>query len=549
MLTAITVQNFALIDQAELSFNSGFSAITGETGSGKSILLGAIGVLLGHRADSKFFRNSDLKCIIEGTFVLDLEEWKSFFEENDLDLDDNLTIRREILPNGKTRAFINDTPVSIQLLKSAGERLIDIHSQHGQSLIGQRHFQLSLLDKTAKNQDIVDRYQQQYHQWKNALNQIKEIKEKRANWESQSDYIRFQLEEFNRLQLENVQPVLLEQELEALEHADDIKQLANSVQELILGDQALYPQLQHKTQSLSKLSSTLPVLGEIQERLKGVLIELKDLAGELEHIAESVTHDPLKIQSIQSTLAEVYRLQQKHRVAHWDEMLALQKEWEVQLEKTIHVDDEIQHWEKQANEFHQQLKTSGELLTQRRREAALLLAQSMTQYMHSLGLEHATWSIALSEGDWTLEGKDQVKMLFTANKGSAPLAIQDIASGGEISRVMLAIKATLGEYLSMPTLILDEIDQGVSGEVAKKIGDLLQKMGNRTQLISITHLPQVASKAQHHYKVFKQIEGVKTTTNVLELDQDQRILEIAEMLSGKTPSVAAIANAKELLAH
>jgi DNA repair protein RecN (Recombination protein N) len=547
VLSSIKVQNFALIDQADLQFSEGFTAITGETGSGKSILLGAIGLLLGQRAESKIFRNNDQKCIIEANFKIVPKDWASFFDESDLDLEDQIHIRREILPNGKSRSFINDTPVGVQTLKSAGERLVDIHSQHGQSLIGKRNFQLEVLDTAAVNETILLKYQEQFSQWQTCQQKLNQLEKQRDEWLAASDFIQFQLDEIQKIDWAKMDVPLLEQEIHELQHAEEILSAASHLQHVVLSDNGILSQLQALINQSKKAAAHSSALTALMERLLSCQIELKDIASEAEEIGQINQSNPAKLQALQEQLGEVYRLQQKHRVETVHELIQLQEQWILQLGQYQNVDSTIEQLQSELEVHKKQMLSTGELLHQRRMEAAQTLSAEILQKLSLLSMEHAQLDIQLQYQEATKDGISDVQFLFTANKGSMPQPIEMVASGGEISRFMLAIKAALSLKKQMPVLILDEIDQGVSGEVANKIGSLLQSVSHQMQIISITHLPQVASKANHHFKVLKDHSGDKTTTMVQALSPKDRIQEIAEMLSGKTPTPSAIANAKELL--
>jgi DNA repair protein RecN (Recombination protein N) len=503
--------------------------------------------LLGQRVEGKIFRNNDQKCIIEATFSIIEKDWISFFEESDLDLEPQIHIRKEILPNGKSRSFINDTPVSVQILKSAGEKLVDIHSQHGQSLIGKRSFQLEILDTAAVNEPILEKYHSQFNHWQNTQRELDKLLQQRAEWMAATDFIQFQLDEVQKTDWNKIDITSMEQEVNLLQHTEEIQNVAQHVQNVVSNDNGILSQLQSLTQLLQKASMHSPALGNIHERIKSCLIELKDLASEAEDIAQASMANPLQLQALQDQLGEFYRLQQKHRVQSVAELMQLQEQWIQQLDQYQNIDSTIEKRQSEIAILHQQLMVTGELLHQRRLEAAQSLGSEILTKLASLSMEHAQLDIQLKYQSPGKDGISDVQFLFTANKGSAAQPIENVASGGEISRFMLAIKAALSLKKQMPVLILDEIDQGVSGEVANKIGTLLQSVSHQMQILSITHLPQVASKANHHFKVLKDHSGEKTTTLVKALTPKDRIQEIAEMLSGKIPTESAIANAKDLL--
>lgn len=546
MLQSISVQNFALIDQAELIFQDGFTAITGETGSGKSILLGAIGVLLGQRADTKFIRTGESKCVIEAHFKLS-ETWRTFFDEHDLDFESQTTIRREILGNGKSRAFINDTPVSVQTLKLAGEQLIDIHSQHEQSLIGQRNFQLDIIDLVAKNQLGLQEYKTKFKLWNQLKEQQAALIQQQKEWAVTVDFVQFQYDEISQSALGKISISESELWVRRAEHIEEINAMLQQCQGLFHGENGVVIQINQVIQSFQKYAEHMDQGQELLARLKSVQIEIKDLANELESAGDNQVSDPEKLQQLQQQLGEIYRLQQKHRVSDINELVVLKDQWEKQLNTIHHFDDEMEKLNKEIIKIESELHTIGRLISVRRQEAAANICLDIEGWLKRLSMEHAHLSLELTETEFKPDGINEVQMLFSANKGNSAMPIQKAASGGELSRVMLAIKTVLAKQKSLPVLILDEIDTGVSGDVAIKIGALLQECGQHMQLITISHLPQVAAKAQHQFKVLKDHSGERTITSIQALNADERVQEIAEMLSGQKPTAAAITNAKELL--
>ncbi len=546
MLQSISVQNFALIDQAELLFQDGFTAITGETGSGKSILLGAIGVLLGQRADAKFIRSAENKCVIEAQFNLG-SQWAAFFEEHDLDFEPQTTIRREILSNGKSRAFINDTPVSVQTLKLAGEQLIDIHSQHEQSLIGQRNFQLDIIDIVAKNNIGIQEYKGKYKQWNQLKEQQLALIQKQKEWSATADFIQFQYDEISQSSLGKINIAESEQWVSRAENVEEINNMLMQCIQLFSNENGLTPQIHQSVQLFQKFAEQIDNGTELLSRLKSLQIEIKDLSQEFENAAENNVSDPEKLMQLQQQLGEIYRLQQKHRVNNVEDLVALKDQWESQLNTVHHFDDEMSKINDAIEKMESELLTIGKVISARRQEAAAQICADIEGWLKKLSMEHAQLSISITETEFKSDGINDVQMLFSANKGNAPMPIQKAASGGELSRVMLAIKTVLAKQKALPVLILDEIDTGVSGDVALKIGALLQECGKHMQLITISHLPQVAAKAQHQFKVLKDHSGDRTITSIKTLNAQDRIQEIAEMLSGQKPTPAAITNAKELL--
>lgn len=549
MLRHLSIQNYALIDKQQIDFEAGLSAITGETGSGKSILLGAFGLLLGSRADSKSIKDQDKKCIVEALFDLKEYDLQHFFSANDLDFDNHTSIRREIAPGGKSRAFINDTPVSLQVLKELGEKLVDIHSQHENSVLGERAFQFELADTLAGQQREVRTYKQLYAAWQTAKNELEALLENEAARRQEQDYLQFQFQELTKLNLESMPLVQMEQELETLSNAELIRNHLNSATEAIGGDSNSATQLLSSLKpQLSKISGYHEQLGDFYIRLESCLIELKELAREMEIFEGSIHFDAQKIEALQEQLSQMYQLQQKHRVSSIEELIALREQIGAKLEQDENLDERIEKLREAISNGEKELQQLAHRLSAGRIDGAKLAESEIGKYFKELSLDHAELKLVVHPSD-TLNsyGIDDIQMLFRANLGGALLPIKQVASGGEISRVMLAIKAAVARHKQLPVLILDEIDQGVSGEVGKKIGNVLKEMSSSMQLITITHLPQIAGKAQHHLKVFKETKDQNTTTHVVNLRSEDRVRELAEMLSGKSITNAALANARELL--
>jgi DNA repair protein RecN (Recombination protein N) len=549
MLQSLSISNYALIEQSSLQFEKGLTAITGETGSGKSILLGAFGLLLGERADTKAIKDENAKCVVEAVFDLKSESLQSFFTANDLDYEELTTIRREIAPGGKSRAFINDTPIQLTTLKQLGSMLVDIHSQHENSLLGDRDFQFSVTDAFAGNDEVRVEYNDVFVLYKSAKKELEETLDNEAQMRKEMDYIRFQLSEFEKAQIEDVDQQALEQELDTLNNAEQIKSVLANVHGLLDAEvQGALPAMNLAKSNLQKIASFNNQLEEFSTRLESSLIELRELAREIEAYAEDVHVDDKAIESIGNKLSLLYNLQKKHGLNTVEELLSLKSELESKCHGYDNVDDRITALKKQVEEHEKTLLSLAKKLTDSRKKAATQAQEEVKKYFSELSLEHAELSIDITEADqFNSFGKDEIAFLFRANKGSKLQPIEKVASGGEISRVMLAIKASISKHKHLPVLILDEIDQGVSGEVGKKIGEILKEMSKETQLITITHLPQIAGKASQHLKVYKSNEGATTTTHVVLLNEEERINELAEMLSGKNISKAAIENAKELM--
>ncbi|MFN5620337.1 MAG: DNA repair protein RecN [Flavobacteriales bacterium] len=550
MLKSLTISNYALIDNSALQPESGFTAITGETGSGKSILLGAFGLLLGERADQKAIRDESKKCIVEAVFDLKEMALEHFFQDNDLDYEQRTTVRREIAPGGKSRAFINDTPVQLNVLKALGAQLVDIHSQHENSLLSERAFRFSVLDAFAANSPLLVRYRTAYDAWKTATADLEELMRSQGLWQQEMDYIQFQLQELRKAELHDLHQESLEQELNVLNNAEQIKGSLEIAYGLIEGDENSAFQLINRAKSqLSKLGSEHNALNEYITRLESSLVELRELARDMEGFSNRVEVDDRKAQLLSERLSALYSLQKKHRLNTVEELVQLEIELANKVERSNTSDERIEQLQKQCAELEKDLKALGEELHKTRMKGATRAEKEMAGYFTQLSMEHAGVSLRVEKGDvFHAMGMDEVSFLFKANKGSQFQPIHKVASGGELSRVMLAIKASISKHRRLPVLILDEIDQGVSGEVGQKIGRILKEMSSEMQLIVITHLPQIAGKSDHHWKVRKFADDTTTYTEVIALEGEDRINELAEMLSGKKLTAASLANARELLA-
>ena len=549
MLKHLSVSNYALIDKVNLDFESGLTAITGETGSGKSILLGAFGLLLGERADSKSIRDTQQKCVIEATFDLSNFDLSSFFEEHDLDYDIQTTIRREIAPGGKSRSFVNDTPVQLQALKALGEQLVDIHSQHENSLLGERAFQFHVTDAFARHHELMKHYKLQFAKYKQLHAELNECLSNEQRMREELDFFQFQLTELEKINLESIHQASLEQELETLNNAEAIKGALNQTSELIEGDrQSILSALQMARQSLGKVAAFNPQTEELSNRIESCYIELKEIAREAALLDNGIHYDQARIDRIQETLNVVYQLEQKHRVQSIQELVELRNQLTEKIGGHANLDDRIAALRKNLQKETEILLDLAAQLTHGRKKAAEQAAKEVKKYFSLLQLDHAELVIEISPSeDFNAFGKNEIRFLFQANKGGQLLPIRQVASGGEISRVMLAIKASISHYRQLPVLILDEIDQGVSGEAGMKMGEILKDISQTMQVLTITHLPQIAGKAKQHLKVYKESTKKDTFTGVRVLEGEDRINELAEMLSGKSYSQAALANARDLL--
>ncbi len=551
MLSQLNITNYALIDAVELQFHKGMTAITGETGSGKSILLGAFGLLLGERAESKAIKNENIKCIVEAVFDLKGYDLKPFFKENDLDYDAQTTIRREISPGGKSRAFINDTPVQLATLRALGNALVDIHSQHENSLLGQRSFQFETIDAFAGNAADRLQYTQLFEKYKSLKSELDHLLQNETKMRQELDYLKFQWTELENAALENIHQQGMEQELETLTHAEQIKSVLNGVITILDGENSsVIAQLNGAKSQLQKVTHFNSHLEDFFNRAQSNIIELRELAREIESYEANVMLDEKQVEVLNEKLSALYRLQQKHRMQSTEELIQLRNELEQKCGGFDNLDDKIEELKKRLNQSNTELELVAKKISDARRKAVALATREVKKYFEALSLEHAELQVDLAEASSFNEfGKDEIQFLFKANKGGNLLPIKQVASGGEISRVMLAIKASISHHKKLPVLILDEIDQGVSGEVGNKIGLILKEMSAQMQLLTITHLPQIAGKADNHLRVFKITTGQATSTMVEELAGEARINELAEMLSGKTLTKAALENARELLGN
>jgi DNA repair protein RecN (Recombination protein N) len=549
MLRFLSVHNFALIDSVELSFSSGLTAITGETGSGKSILLGAFGLLLGGRSDTRSIRNPDSKCIVEAQFEIQQDLFKSFFERYDIDADPLTTIRREISPNGKSRAFINDTPVSLNMLKELGEQLVDVHSQHENSILGERAFQFSVVDAFAGNQALFLQYTEAYERYKTIEKELREYRENEIRMRQDLDFSMFQWNELNAAALDGLNQSDLEQELEKLTHAESIQTTLHTIVELFDSEQAgISAALIHAKQLIQKIAPFHPSLSAFQSRLESLSIESSDLTDEMSSFAASTDSDDMRANELNERLNGLYRLQQKYRLQSVEELVALRDELGYKISRITGMDESISLLEQQEAQALKELEALSHALHLARLEGAARAQNSTGEILNELQLAHAALQFEVVEGTkFDAFGRDEIRLLFKANKGGKLQPIRQVASGGEISRVMLALKAAISRHQNLPVLILDEIDQGVSGEVALRIGEILRAMSSDMQVITITHLPQIAAKAAHQFKVYKTDEREQTTTQVVLLSPEERVEELAEMLGGKKRSQTSIEHAKELL--
>jgi DNA repair protein RecN (Recombination protein N) len=555
MLEKLVINNYALIDNLEISFDKGLNILTGETGAGKSIILGALSLILGQRAESRYFFNQQKKCVIEGVFSINGFHLKNFFEENELDYEAETMLRREITADGKSRAFINDTPVTLAIIKQLGEKLIDIHSQHATLEINDPDFQLLVVDSVSGHDELLNDYRSKYRAYKKSVAKLQQLMSKNDKAKSDLDYYQFQFDELEKANIADDEQEKLEEELYTLNNAEEIKRNLLAAYYLMQdGETAALLQLREAGHHLSILEKFNPQIAELHERLKSSLIELKDIASEIETIEQYTHTDEAKAVEINDRLSLMYNLQKKHHVSSNAELMQLQEELSEKIQQALFGDDEIEKLQKQIAAEKQESEKLAAQLSANRAEAIPDIEKQVVAALSEMGMPNSILKIELSllptkGGDSHLgpDGSDQVRFLFSANKGHALAEMSKVASGGELSRLMLAIKSLIARYTALPTIIFDEIDTGISGEVANKVGQIMERLADNLQVISITHLPQIASKGQSHYFVYKDNEGATTYTRIKQLNEQERVVEIAKMLSGDKPGESALQNARELL--
>ena len=532
-----------------MTFDDGFSVITGETGAGKSILLGALGFVLGDRSDSSIMLDETKKCTVEATFVIDEERFKAFFDANDLDFDEELILRRELTPTKKSRAFINDTPVTAQQLKELGSQLVDIHSQHDSLLLTNADFQLEIIDNAADNNALLTEYQSVYHNFSALRNELKSLREMAQKNVAENDFLAFQLDELVKANLQEGEYEEVSQKLELLENAEEVKTLlAQSMSSLSESEYSILNQLNDLKSSVDHLRRYLPQAEQYLERIDSTKIELKDIAQDLDALQDSTQFDASSLNEIQERFDLIQRLMMKHHVNDYAELLNIREDLQQKVGAFANIDEEIAKKEHELKSCEKELTKLADELSSKRKKIKVSFEKSVTEIIRRLKMPHGVFEIELSErSEFSECGKDAVRFLFSANKGIAPDDMSRVASGGELSRLMLAIKAVAAESSYIPTLIFDEIDTGVSGEVASKLGDIMQKMGESLQIVSITHLPQIASKAKNHFFVYKDETEQKTRSCIRQLSHDERVTEIAKMLSNDKITPEAIKAAEVII--
>lgn len=551
MLSRLTINNYALIDNLDIELDAGLNLITGETGAGKSIILGALSLILGQRAESKYFFNQQKKCVIEGIFRIDGFQLKKYFEENDLDYEAETVLRREISADGKSRAFVNDSPVNLNTLKQLGEKLIDIHSQHATAEINDPAFQLLVVDSITNHPELLDKYRNSFFTHKKSTTQLQQLIEENDKAKSEEDYLQFQFDELEKAVLIDDEQEKLEQELYALNNAGEIKRnLLSANYALQESESSALNQFKESLQLLSALEKFNPKATELNQRLASINIELKDIVAEIEDMEQSTQIDEALSQQISDRLTLIFSLQKKHRVSSNAELLQIQEDLSDKLSSIQFGDDAIEKLQKQMEKQNTELQKMAIQLSSNRKKAIPEIEKQILKTLADVDMGQAVLkienNIAVKEA-FDKNGIDHIRFLFSANKGHKIAEMSKVASGGELSRVMLSIKSLISRYTALPTIIFDEIDTGVSGEVANKVGLVMEQLSQFLQVVTITHLPQIASKGQSHFLVYKNDTGKIPSTKIKKLTEEERVLEIAKMLSGSKPGESALQNARELL--
>lgn len=550
MLTQLYIKNFTLIDELNVDFHPGFSVITGETGAGKSIILGALGLLLGNRADVKTIKEGTQRCIVEGHFDITRYALEQFFFENDIDfVGEDCILRREVNSNGKSRAFINDTPVGLNLMKELGEQLIDIHSQHQNLLLQKQDFQLSVVDIIAKNQSLLKQCKKEYAEYNDSKSKLQRAKQSIEESKTNIDFIRFQYNELAALNLQVGEEESLEQQSKTMQHSEDIKSSLYEVDSNLSDESTgIITRLYRSLSAIKSIADVLPQAEDITERLDNTYIELKDISSEVSDMLENIEYDPQELERINNRLDAIYTLQQKHHVNSVEELVRLQEDYKATLDNVENSDVALEELENSMKESLTKVSKTADELTKKRKASIKTIVSDIAERLKALALPNVSFNIDIKKKEISSNGCDDVEFLFSANPGTPLRPISEIASGGEIARVMLSLKAMLSGAVKLPTIIFDEIDTGVSGRIAEQMAVIMKEMGHSDrQVISITHLPQIAAQGSNHYKVYKEQDNNETHSHLTHLTDDERIQEIAQMLSGSNVTEAAINNAKELL--
>ena len=551
MLRNLTIDNYALIDRLDIDFDDGLSVITGETGAGKSIILGALSLVLGSRADSKVALDASSKCVVEATFDVEPYRLEALFDELDVDYSASTIVRREILPNGKSRAFVNDTPVGLQQLRTLTSRLIDIHSQHESLMLSNSDFQLDIVDTLADTADDLHKYSDLFNRYRDTRQQLRSLRDESDRFLAEKDYIEHQLSELVAANLVDGEQQSLEEEQNLINHSQEVIETLSAIMASLDGEESgVLSLLKSASTHIGRLEKYINRASEFADRINSSFVELKDIASELSAIIESTEFSEERKHFIDDRLNLIYSLQQKHRVSSVTDLLDIQNDFARRLDLIENFDDRISSLQTQIDELEKQLSAAAEHLSERRRAVGSLIEEKTEAMLHELGMPNGRFEVSFSvTDDFTSRGRDKIEFLFSANKNCGPQPVAEIASGGEISRLMLVIKSLVAASQALPTIIFDEIDTGISGEIARKMGEIMQTMSASMQVVAITHLPQIASKGKTHYKVFKDESGETTQTRIACLTADERIVEIAEMIAGKNPSRSALDSARELLEY
>ena len=548
MLKSLTIKNYALLEELEMKPSEALNIVTGETGAGKSIMLGAIGLLLGNRADKKALYNEDQKCVIEGSFTINKFSLEPIFVEEDIDYDPVCILRREISPSGKSRAFVNDTPVRLETMRGVGNLLVDIHSQHDSLLLGDNSYQLEIIDAFAGNEKERRRYQQHFRSYRRAMTEYEQLRTEADRLRLEDDFNRFLLNELAKIQLDEHEQTQLEEDLQVMENAGNIQEQLGLTQALLSGEEVgidtLLNQAKH---ALAKIAPFSQKYDSLHQRLESCLIELRDIQSEVEDEALSVDFDHEKVEATRDRLNRIYQLQQKHQVKTISELLTIQASLEEKVSKVTNLDEELSRLKTVRDTAHQEMLVEAKRLTASREKVLDKFTRQIAKLLHNLGIPDAALQVERHEVAPTESGADEINILFSANKGIAPQELKRVASGGEFSRLMFCIKYVLAGKTSLPTIIFDEIDTGVSGEIAIKMVNMMKEMAKNHQVMAISHLPQVAAKGDAHYFVYKDNSSSKAVSRIRQLSEDERVQEIAKMIGGNNPSSIAYENAKELL--
>lgn len=549
MLTRLHISNYALIDELEIKFDNGLTIITGETGAGKSIILGALSLILGERADARSVRNPEKKVVVEASFEISAYALEGFFAENEIDFwEEECIVRREISATGRSRAFVNDTPVTISVLKDLTSRLVDIHSQHSNMLLSKPAFQLSVLDSIADNKEVVSKYNVEYVCYKKLQEQLLEKQNEYEKSRAEEDYIHFQLNQFADLKLTENEDIELENLQKKLSNVSEIKQNLWLISSTLNGEEnSILEQLKVVAQRIQSTERNLSEIEGMGERMQSALVELKDIAQSVSYVDDQLVDDPRQLEEVEMRLNSIYELERKHNAASVNELLAIQHKFENQLSLIDNSENQIAEIEAKLKTQKAKVKEQALALSETRKKAAQLFVADLQPLAQTLGMRNLAFDIKFTAIDYTANGADAVEFLFAFNKNQTLLPVKDTASGGEISRLMLCIKSIIARSMSLPTIIFDEVDTGVSGDVANKIGEMMGEICKRIQVLAITHLPQVAAHAHHHLMVYKADDENSTLTHVKALNEEEHVLEIARMLSGKDVNQAAIENAKSLI--